>query len=142
MAIDARTVGRWGLAGAMGTAGVVHFTSAESFLPMLPSQLPVRIPIIWATGVIELALAGGLIAAPERYRRHVGWALAVYLVAIFPANIYQAIAGTNAFGMTSATARWLRLLFQPLLIVLALWSTRVWPHRQAGASQDASSRTR
>ena len=128
MTFDAKVVGRWSLAGVMGAAGVVHLTSADSFLPMLPPQLPARVPIVWATGAVELALAAGLVAAPARHRQRAGRALAIYLVAIFPANIYQAVAGTDAFGMTSSTARWLRLLFQPLLIVWALRSTKGGSH--------------
>lgn len=125
----ARTLSRVVLAGGMGAAGYVHLASADSFLPMMPDWVPARIPIVWVTGVIELGLAFGLLAAPARYRRQVGWALAVFLVVIFPANIYQAIAGTTAFGMETAGARWFRLLFQPLLVLWALWATDAWPRR-------------
>jgi len=129
----ARALSRVVIAGGMGIAGYVHLASADSFLPMMPSWLPGRIPIVWVTGVAELGLALGMLAAPKRYRRQVGWALAVFLVLIFPANIYQAIAGTSAFGMETAGARWFRLLFQPLLVLWTLWATGAWPRRKETA---------
>lgn len=35
-------------------------------------------------------------------------------------------AGTDAFGLTSDTARFVRLFFQPVLVAWALWSTGAW----------------
>jgi uncharacterized membrane protein len=48
---------------------------------------------------------------------------------VFPANLYQAIAGTDAFGLDSPAARWIRLLFQPVLVLWALWASGAWPRR-------------
>jgi uncharacterized membrane protein len=116
------------LGAAMVAAGVGHFIAHEEFLGQTPSWLPARSLIVWVTGVMEIALGIGLVALP-RYRRQVGWALALFLVAVFPGNIYQAVAGTDAFGLDTPIARWLRLGFQPLLIALTLWSTGAWPRR-------------
>jgi uncharacterized membrane protein len=117
------------LAGAMVVAGVGHFVAHEEFLGQTPSWLPARSLIVWVTGIMEIALGVALVALP-RHRRAVGWALALFLLAVFPGNIYQAVAGTDAFGLDTPTARLLRLPFQPLLIALALWSTGAWPRRQ------------
>ena len=49
--------------------------------------------------------------------------VAGFFVAVFPGNIGQWHEGTDAFGLDSDTKRFVRLLFQPLLVVWALWST-------------------
>jgi uncharacterized membrane protein len=132
-----RPAGPRGLATAVRTliavfmvvAGVSHFTAHEEFLGQTPTFLPARSLIVWVTGVIEIGFGVALVALP-RHRRLVGWLLAGFLVAIFPGNVWQAVAGTDAFGLDSDLARWLRLPFQPLLIALVLWSTGAWPRRR------------
>ncbi|MDA7843806.1 hypothetical protein N9A16_01240, partial [Pontimonas sp.] len=52
-----------------------------------------------------------------------GLAAAAFFIAIFPGNINQLVEGIAAFGLDSDQARVTRLFFQPLLVVLALWST-------------------
>jgi uncharacterized membrane protein len=93
--------------------------------------LPLRTPIVLISGVIEIGFALALLATGGERRRRVGWALAAFLVLVFPGNLYQAIAGTDAFGLDTPAERWGRLLFQPVLIVWALWCTGAWPRRPA-----------
>jgi uncharacterized membrane protein len=119
-----RSVGRWALAGFLLTAGVAHFVRTEEFLGQVPTFLPARTAIVYVSGVAEVALAAALVALPGK-RVAVGWATAGFFVLVFPGNIYQAVAGVPAFGM-DATARWLRLAFQPVFVVWALWSTGAW----------------
>lgn len=116
----------------MVVAGVGHFVAHESFLGQTPTWLPARSVIVWVTGVMEIMLGVGLVAVPRRYRPRVGWLLALFLVAVFPGNIYQAVAETDAFGMATPAERWGRLAFQPLLVLWALWSTGAWPRRGTG----------
>lgn len=118
------------LAVFMVAAGVGHFVAHDEFLKQVPPWLPGRSLIVWVSGVAEIALGAGLVAAPRHRRHHVGWALAVFLAAVFPGNVHQAVAGTDAFNLGTPTARWVRLLFQPALIALALWTTGAWPRRQ------------
>jgi len=125
------TVCRWVLAGFMLVAGVGHLIASDSFLGQVPSWLPLRTPIVLGSGVIEVGFAAGLVVASGERRRRVGWALAAFYVLVFPGNLYQAIAGTDAFGLDTSAERWGRLLFQPLLIVWALWCTGAWPRRPA-----------
>ena len=56
----------------------------------------------------------------------VGWLTAAFFVAIFPGNVSQFLTGTDGFGLDSDAARAIRLLFQPLLVVWALWCTGAW----------------
>ena len=121
-----RAVLRWVLAAFMLVAGVGHLVATDSFLGQVPTWLPQRTPIVWVSGVVEIGFALALVLLPTR-RRQVGWALAAFFVLIFPGNLYQAIAGTGAFGLETPAARWARLAFQPVLIVWALWATGAWP---------------
>lgn len=55
-----------------------------------------------------------------------GWITAAFFIAVFPGNIEQFVRGTGAFGLDTDLARGIRLLFQPLLVLWALWSTGAW----------------
>jgi uncharacterized membrane protein len=69
----------------------------------------------------------------------VGWITAAFFVIIFPGNISQYVNHINGFGMTTDQARGIRLLFQPVLVAWALWSTGAWQawrkNRQMAQSQ-------
>jgi uncharacterized membrane protein len=119
-----RTLGRWLLAAFLLAAGIGHFARTEEFLGQVPSFLPFRTAIVYVSGAAEIALAGALVALPQ-HRVKLGWITAGFFVAVFPGNIYQAVAGVPAFGM-GPTARWVRLAFQPLFVAWALWSTGAW----------------
>jgi len=56
----------------------------------------------------------------------VGWIVAAFFILIFPGNISQYINGIDAFGLHTDNARLIRLAFQPLLVIWALWSTGAW----------------
>ena len=56
----------------------------------------------------------------------VGWLVAAFFVAVFPGNISQFATHSDAFGLDSDRARGIRLLFQPVLVAWALWSTGAW----------------
>ncbi len=122
----ARTIGRILLGSFMAFAGVSHFTAADEFAAQVPPWMPFPEAIIYVSGVIEIALALGLWFAPRHLRPLVGWALAAFYVVIFPGNISQYLTGTPAFGLDSDLARLIRLFFQPVLILWALWCTGAW----------------
>lgn len=119
------TVARIVLALFLAFAGVGHFVAAEEFLAQVPTWMPAPEAVVAVSGVIELAFAFALLFLP-RNRVVVGWALAAFFVIIFPGNISQFITGTDAFGLDSDAARAVRLVFQPLLVVWALWCTGAW----------------
>ena len=52
-----------------------------------------------------------------------GIALAAFYIIIFPGNINQYVHEIDALRLYSEKERILRLLFQPLLVFWALWST-------------------
>jgi hypothetical protein len=55
-----------------------------------------------------------------------GWLAAAFFVAIFWGNISQYLNHVDAFGLDTDTKRFVRLLFQPLLVAWALGSTGAW----------------
>jgi uncharacterized membrane protein len=118
-------IARWLLAGILFTAGVGHFINADTFLAQVPPWLPFPAAIVALSGVVELVLAVSLVALP-RWRTQVGWLVAAFFIAVFPGNISQFITQTDAFGLDSDLSRTVRLLFQPVLVVWALWCTGAW----------------
>lgn len=109
-------------------AGIRHLTvSRQEFLAQVPHWLPIDGDfVVLASGVVEILIGLGLIFL-TRYRRTMGWITAVFFVLIFPGNISQYTTGTDAFGLDTDQARLIRLFFQPLLVLWALWATGIWP---------------
>ena len=118
------------LAAFIGYAGVGHFRDTESFLAQVPPFLPAPEWIVWISGVVEISFAILLLVAGKRVPQ-VGIALAAFFVIIFPGNISQALTQTSAFGLETDSARYIRLLFQPVLVAWALWCTNGWRERKA-----------
>lgn len=112
----------------MVLAAIGHFTfQRQEFQAQVPNWLPFSKDfVVLASGLVELALGLGMIFWASR-RAQVGWALALFFVLIFPGNIAQYLNGIDAFGLDTDQARLIRLFFQPVLILWALWSTGAWP---------------
>lgn len=108
---------------AMAIAGAMHLLNPEPFVQHLPPQVPGRLLVVWVSGVIEIGLGLALVV-PSRWTSAVGTALAVYLVLVFPANVYVAAAGIDVEGQPGGVYPWVRLVFQPLFVWLAAWSSR------------------
>ncbi|MGV3561999.1 MAG: hypothetical protein ACO1ON_01855 [Nocardioides sp.] len=115
---------RLALGSAMVFAGTAHLTFARAeFQAQVPDWFPVDEDLtVLGSGVVEIGLGAALIAAPRARRPVVGGLLAAFFVAIFPGNIAQYVEGTDAFGLDTDTKRLVRLFFQPVLVVLALWT--------------------
>lgn len=120
-----KTLARLLLAAFMLFAGIGHFRSTDDFLAQVPPFLPWPEGIVYVSGVMEIALALGLLLG-HPWRARVGWWLAAFYIAIFPGNLSQFITQTPAFGLDSDVARGVRLLFQPVLVLWALWCTGAW----------------
>ena len=119
-----RYAARRGLAAGFLFTGVSHLAMPDSFLVYFPAWVPFPEAIVAATGLVEVA--GGLALFARRWRRPAGRALAAYLVLVFPANVYAAVAGVDETlpGLVDAAwYPWARLPFQALFVWWALWST-------------------
>lgn len=127
-------------------AGITHLTVARTeFLAQVPTWLPLDGDlVVVVSGIVEILLGIALILV-RRYRALVGWVTAIFFVVIFPGNISQYVNGIDAFGLDTDTARAVRLLFQPLLVLWALWSTgawQAWRNRHQNAAPVAGLETR
>ncbi|SDO79349.1 Uncharacterized membrane protein [Microbacterium testaceum StLB037] len=122
-----RTLACWLLGAALVFTGTAHLTFArDAFVAQVPAWLPLPVDVtVVASGVVEIALGLALLVLGRR-RVAVGWIVAAFFVAIFPGNIEQFVRGTDAFGLDTDLARGIRLLFQPVLVIWALWSTGAW----------------
>lgn len=106
------------------SAGASHLTvSRQEFQAQVPTWLPLDPDfVVISSGIVEILLGLALITLWP-LRKRVGLLVAIFFVAIFPGNINQLVNGIDAFGLNSDSARAARLLFQPVLVLWALWST-------------------
>ena len=122
MSSIARTVARLLLGVAMTGVGVAHLTTQrEEFRAQVPSWFPLDEDLtVLGSGVVEIVLGVAFVALPNK-QRIVGGLLAAFFVVVFPGNIAQYVEGVDAFGLDSDRARLVRLFFQPVLVVWALY---------------------
>ena len=118
---------RWWLGLTLLYAGISHLTFArQEFLAQVPRWVPLNGDLVVVlSGIVEVTLGSALVVL-SRFRAALGWMAAAFFIAVFPGNISQFLNRIDAFGMTTDTARAVRLLFQPLLVLWALWSTGAW----------------
>ncbi|MCD9152826.1 DoxX family protein [Aeromicrobium duanguangcaii] len=119
-----KTIARLALGAMLAFAGVSHLTFArDEFDAQVPNSIPLDEEfVVVASGIVEIALGAAFMALP-RQRRVVGLIGAAFFVAVFPGNVSQYLNGVDAFGLDSDRSRLIRLFFQPVLVVWALWST-------------------
>jgi uncharacterized membrane protein len=122
-----RAAARTALGVALTFAGWSHLTTARAeFQAQVPPWVPLDADfVVLASGVVEIALGLSLVLL-VKFQQWVGLAAALFFIAIFPGNISQYVNGIDAFGLDSDSARFIRLFFQPLLVLWALWATSAW----------------
>jgi len=122
MPAAARTVARVVLGATMVGAGLAHLTvQRQEFQAQVPAWFPLDEDLtVLGSGVVEIALGASFLALPNR-KRLIGGLLAAFFVAIFPGNIAQYVEGTDAFGLDTDHKRLVRLFFQPVLVLWALF---------------------
>ncbi|MBB5644699.1 hypothetical protein [Pedobacter cryoconitis] len=123
----AQTIGRIILGLILLTAGIGHLSWARvEFLAQVPDWVPLNGDlVVILSGIVEISMGLSLIFWSNQ-RVRVGWIVALFFVLVFPGNVSQLITHTNAFGLNSDLLRGIRLLFQPVLVIWALWSTGAW----------------
>jgi uncharacterized membrane protein len=124
---SAQSIARYVLGAFLMFAGVSHVSFARTaFYAQVPPWLPLNADfVVISSGIVEILLGAGLVLLVGR-RVLLGWVVAIFFVVVFPGNISQFVTHANAFGLDSDLARGVRLLFQPLLVMWALWCTGAW----------------
>lgn len=108
------------LAVAMTGVGILHFTSPEPFVRIVPAALPAPLALVYLSGIAEIA--GGIGILIPKLRRAAGWGLIALYVAVFPANINMALNHISLGEDPVPTwALWMRLPFQFVFIAWAYW---------------------
>jgi uncharacterized membrane protein len=118
------------------SAGTSHLGSnRQEFQAQVPTWLPLDPDfVVIASGIVEISLGLSLITTLlifKRYRRVVGLITALFFVAIFPGNINQYLNQIDAFGLDTDQKRLIRLFFQPILVIWALWCSAALGKRNA-----------
>ncbi|MFO7673956.1 MAG: hypothetical protein R6V74_09640, partial [Lutibacter sp.] len=113
-------------------AGLSHLTfNRIEFQAQVPDWVPMgKDLVVLLSGIVEITLGLALLLW-KKQRITIGWVLAIFFILVFPGNIAQYLNGKDAFGaLNSDSARLIRLFFQPVLIVWALWSSGAWQSRK------------
>ena len=122
---------RYALAAAFLVDGLLHTFYPAPFMAITPPWVPAPATVVLLTGIA--AFAGGLGLLIPRLRRWAGMGLALYCVAVYPANVHHAFAHVAWRGRALGWAyHGPRLLLQPVFVWACLWAPRVvdWPLRR------------
>jgi uncharacterized membrane protein len=96
------------------TAGIMHIMRPEFFRDIVPPQLGHADALVAVSGVAEIAGGIGLLVPATRNAAGIG--LIALLLAVWPANIYMALAAGRFASVAPAWVLWLRVPVQLLLI--------------------------
>lgn len=104
-------------------AGIAHFVFPDAYARIVPPYLPQPGLLVLISGIAEIA--GGIGILVPITRRLAAFGLVVLLIAVFPANIYMAVAHIPFAGLAGKCwLQWLRLPLQAPLIWWAWQYTR------------------
>lgn len=101
-----------------------HFVFTRGMTAMIPDFMPLKLTMVYLTGVLELLLAVGLLT--PGYQKISGYVLIVFLALILPANINAAMSNINYQTGTAdgpgLSYLWFRVPMQGALMLWAYWS--------------------
>ena len=124
-----RDVARVVLAASIIAVGEAHFARPDPFVKIVPAYLPVPWTLVYVSGACEVL--GGIGLLIPRWSRAAAWGLVALFVAVFPANVNQAIHRIEIEGIPhNPTLYWARLPLQAVLIAWAWWLTRRGPRAE------------
>ncbi len=108
-------------------AGIGHLTFLrEAFQAQVPTWITTDKMfmdfVVLASGAIEI-IFGILMILGGKLKVKTGIALAIFYILIFPGNINQYVNQIDSFGLDTDSKRLIRLFFQPVLVIWALWSS-------------------
>lgn len=108
-------------------AGIAHLSfSRTAFQALVPTWITtdesIMDMIVLASGVVEI-IFGIFMIMGGKLKIKTGIALAIFFILVVLGNIHQYVNNIDSFGLNTDNKRCIRLLFQPILILWALWST-------------------
>ncbi len=106
------------LAVSLSIVGGLHFVSWDQFVRLIPPQLPYPKELVYISGFFEIL--GGIGLLVPSVSRAAAWGIIALFIAVFPANINQAINNIPIDGIPhNQLLYWFRLPFQAVLIAWA-----------------------
>jgi uncharacterized membrane protein len=116
--LDVNKYASWSLGIAFIFFSIGHIAKTQGMVDMLPTWLPSRFTLVYATELLEL-LIGIALFTPKFQRQAAKLAIAVFIV-FFPANIYAALnyigLGGHQWGPIYLAIR------APLQLILITWA--------------------
>jgi len=116
----------WVMAAFYVVGGLNHLMNPEFYVAIVPPGLPNPEWLNVISGLAEIVL--GVFVLEPRVRVLAAWGIVALLIAVFPANLWVALANIGLPGGEPGTGNavfnWVRLPFQGLFIVWAWWYTR------------------
>ena len=109
---------KWVLGVAMVLAGLNHFRAPKPYVRMMPPFFPAPRALVLISGVFEALGGVGLLVPMTQVFS--AWGLIALFVAVFPANIYMAVA--NVSPGRKPIAPWILWARLPLQFVLIGWA--------------------
>ena len=101
-------------------AGITHFRNPQIFVEIVPPFLPFPLFLVYLTGAMEIAGGIGIIHPDSRVLT--GRLLVLFLIAVFPANLYMWISDVPFNGTLLTTQQHLlRFAVQIILIITAIF---------------------
>lgn len=124
----AKNIAQLGLSAFLFLAGNSHlYSNRKEFEAQVPTWLPLDPEfVVVASGLVEMALGLLLFITVfefKKFRSLIGLITAIFFILIFPGNINQYVNQIDAFGLDTDQKRLIRLLFQPPLVMWALWTS-------------------
>ncbi len=104
-------------------AGITHFIAPNTYVKIVPPQLPYPEAIVYISGLFEIL--GGIGLLIPLVSQAAAWGLVLLLIAVYPANINMAVNNIHLDNVPDGD--WfqaIRLPFQFVLIAWAYWYTR------------------
>lgn len=102
-----------------------HFIFTKGMSMIIPQIIPFKISIVYITGILEIALAIGILI--PKLKVISGWTLIVFLLLMLPANIYASIYHINyqngSFDGNGLAYLWFRVPLQFLFIFWTYFSS-------------------
>jgi uncharacterized membrane protein len=101
-------------------AGITHFRNPQIFVEIVPPFLPFPLFLVYLTGAMEIAGGIGIIHPDSRVLT--GRLLVLFLIAVFPANLYMWLYDVTFNGTLLTTQQHLlRFAVQIILIITAIF---------------------
>ena len=106
--------------------GILHFTSPDPFVSIMPAYLPWHLELVYLSGFFEIL--GGIGLMIPMTRRIAAWGLLALLVAVYPANINMLVNDIYLDDMPKERwLLWVRMPLQFLMAIGVLWTGEIWP---------------